>query len=93
MSKNKNSISNLSNNLTPFDFIYLLKNDPDMNEEFCYLNKVSGSYNFKVVDFEDKNNDEYMTISSRVFFILPGNHALLSRGLGFSYDWIMGERI
>jgi dynein heavy chain, axonemal len=36
-----------------------------MADEFTYLNKRNHSYDFKIVDFHEKNKDEYMTISSR----------------------------
>jgi len=54
--------------LSPFDFIALLRTDPDMADEFCYLNKRENSYDWMIVDFENRNTKEYMTISSRVFF-------------------------
>jgi hypothetical protein len=55
--------------LTPFDFITLLRSDPDMADEFCYLNKREDPYDWQIVDFDKRNPKEYMTISSRV--ILP----------------------
>lgn len=51
--------------LTPLDFIYLIRTDPDMADEFCYLNKRDHAYDFKIVEFEERNENEYMTISSR----------------------------
>lgn len=55
--------------LTPFDFITLLRSDPDMADEFCYLNKRDDPYDWQIVDFDKRNPKEYMTISSRVFTI------------------------
>ena len=55
--------------LSPFDFIALLRTDPDMADEFCYLNKRENSYDWMIVDFENRNPKEYMTISSRVITI------------------------
>ena len=34
------------------DFIYLLRNDPEMSEEFCFLNKRDHPYDFKIVEFD-----------------------------------------
>mmetsp|Transcript_28714 Transcript_28714/g.25821 ORF Transcript_28714/g.25821 Transcript_28714/m.25821 type:complete len:201 (-) Transcript_28714:115-717(-) len=51
--------------LTPFDFITLLRSDPDMADEFCYLNKRDDPYDWKIIDFDKRNPKEYMTISSR----------------------------
>ena len=51
--------------LTPFDFITLLRNDPEMVDEFCYLNKRFEAYNWRIVKFDERNSREYMTISAR----------------------------
>ena len=37
--------------LTPMDFIHLIKTDPEMADEFCYLNKRIHSYDWKIVEF------------------------------------------
>jgi dynein heavy chain len=49
------------------DFIHLIRTDAEMAEEFCYLNKCSHPYDFRIVEFEERNEREYMTISARVF--------------------------
>ena len=54
--------------LTPIDFIHLIRTDPEMTDEFCYLNKRTHSYDFQIVDFNERNNEEYMTISARVIY-------------------------
>jgi dynein heavy chain len=36
-----------------------------MQEEFCYLNKHDNPYDWRIVEFEKRNNKEYMTISAR----------------------------
>ncbi|EGR30170.1 hypothetical protein IMG5_139330 [Ichthyophthirius multifiliis] len=36
-----------------------------MADEFCYLNKCSNPYDFKIVEFDKRNTHEYMTISAR----------------------------
>lgn len=47
------------------DFIYLIRTDPEMADQFCYLNKRDNAYDYEIVEFEDRNIKEYMTISSR----------------------------
>ena len=47
------------------DFIHLIRTDPEMADEFCYLNKCSNPYDFKIVEFYQRNPKEYMTISAR----------------------------
>ena len=32
--------------LTPIDFIHLIRTDPEMADEFCYLNKRTNHYDF-----------------------------------------------
>lgn len=51
--------------LTPMDFIHLIRTDPEMVDEFCYLNKCGDPYDFKIVEFEERDPKEYMTISAR----------------------------
>jgi dynein heavy chain len=51
--------------LTPLDFIHLIRTDPEMVDEFCYLNKCGNPYEFKIVEFDERNPEEYMTISAR----------------------------
>jgi dynein heavy chain len=36
-----------------------------MSEEFCYLNKFEHAYDWRIVEFEKRNEKEYMTISTR----------------------------
>ena len=40
--------------ITPLDFIKMLRDDPDMQDEFCYLNKRSNAYDFYIVDFNER---------------------------------------
>lgn len=56
--------------LTPIDFIHLIRTDPEMTDEFCYLNKRTHPYDFQIVDFNERNNEEYMTISARVLLFI-----------------------
>ncbi|CAK92427.1 unnamed protein product (macronuclear) [Paramecium tetraurelia] len=51
--------------LSPMDFIYLIRTDPEMADEFCYLNKRDHAYDYQIVEFEDRNQKEYMTISAK----------------------------
>jgi dynein heavy chain len=61
---------NSADYLTPIDFIHLIRTDPEMTDEFCYLNKRSHPYDFQIVDFNERNPEEYMTISARVKTII-----------------------
>ncbi len=47
------------------DFIHLIRTDPEMVDEFCYLNKCGNPYEFKIIEFDERNPSEYMTISAR----------------------------
>ena len=50
-----------------------------MQEEFCYLNKYEHSYDWRIVEFDRRNEKEYMTISARVillFLPLLGYHQI-----------------
>jgi len=67
------------------DFIHLIRTDPEMADEFCYLNKNSNPYDFKIVEFDARNPKEYMTISARVnkkrtYFII---HSLIQKTIAF----------
>ena len=44
-----------NNELSPFDFIQIIKSDPEMIDEFCYLNKRAHAYDFKIVEFNERN--------------------------------------
>jgi dynein heavy chain len=60
------------------DFIHLIRTDPEMADEFCYLNKISNPYDFKIVEFDERNPREYMTISARVnpfILFIQGNNS------------------
>lgn len=43
----------------------IVKCDPLLNKEFCYLNKRSHPYDWVVVDFKNRNGKNYLTVSSR----------------------------
>jgi len=45
-------------NLTCFDFINMIKTDPEMIDEFCYLNKRNHAYDFVLVDFKERRKKE-----------------------------------
>ena len=47
------------------DFIHLIRTDPEMADEFCYLNKCWHPYDLKIVEFDQRNPQEYFTISAR----------------------------
>lgn len=46
--------------LTPFDFINMIRTDPEMQDEFCYLNRRNNAYDFKIVEFNERNTNEYL---------------------------------
>ena len=37
----------------------MIRTDPDMADEFCYLNKRQHAYDFIIVDFKDRKQIEY----------------------------------
>jgi len=37
----------------------------EMADEFTYLNRQTHPYDLKIVDFNEKNKNEYITISAR----------------------------
>ena len=41
--------------LTPYDFIKLISEDPDISDEFCYLKKATHPYDLRIVDYEKKD--------------------------------------
>ena len=67
--KNKEEKKENEYYLTPVDFIHLIRTDPEMADEFCYLNKRSHPYDFQIVEFDERHPTEYMTISARVSLI------------------------
>jgi len=36
----------------------MIRTDPDMQDEFCYLNKRKNPYDFKIVEFNERNPNE-----------------------------------
>ena len=48
----------------PYEFIQVIKNDPELMEDFWYCNRDGDAYDFQLVPF-NKKNEEYLTISSR----------------------------
>lgn len=51
--------------LTPYDFIKLLNEDPDISDEFCYLKKMTHPYDLRIVDYEKKDREPATKSSSR----------------------------
>lgn len=52
---------------TPANFYKLVANREEMSEFFCYCNRRADFYDFEVVAFPEKNEDEYLTVSKRGF--------------------------
>ena len=69
-----------------FDFF---KSFPYMCQDFFYLNKRSHPYDYHVVEFRDKNPEEYMTISCKgvTQFINKKTYFLSQE------DWLVEERM
>jgi dynein heavy chain len=64
---------------TPFEFIQVIKNDPELAEDFWYCNRKGDAYDFELVSFKDKNDLEYLTISARgVTHIVKGEALFLT---------------
>lgn len=41
----------------------LLKSEPMMSEEFCYLEKRNHAYDYVIEEFDKRNEKNYMTLS------------------------------
>ena len=67
------------------DFIKLIKTDPELEEEFCYLNKKSHAYDWEIVAYKNRDPVEYITISKRVFTKSIGSHSF-SKWANHLYD-------
>jgi hypothetical protein len=52
-------------NLTPRNVFSFFETYPDMQLDFFYLNKFSNPYDYRIVDFNERNLNEYMTISCK----------------------------
>lgn len=39
------------------DFIELVRTDPEMRDEFCYMLKRGDAYDWEIVDFAEKENE------------------------------------
>ena len=62
----------------PYEFIQVIKNDPELMEDFWYCNRIGDAYDFQLVPFS-KKNEEYLTISSRgITHFTPGGAYFLS---------------
>lgn len=53
------------NYLKPRDFLNLIQNEKELSNEYCYLNKRSNPYDWEIVDFNHRNKNQYMTISTK----------------------------
>lgn len=50
-------------NPTPLDFYKLVSNDTVFQDFFCYCNRRIDFYDFEVVPFSLKDENEYVTVS------------------------------
>ena len=62
-----NIILKRSKNLpvTPSHFVKILTSHLELSDRFCYCNRVGDFYQFEVVRFNEKNEEDYITVSSR----------------------------
>ena len=50
---------------TPLEFFKLVTNDTSISDFFCYCNRKTDFYDYEVVAFDQKNEDDYLTVSKR----------------------------
>ena len=50
---------------SPFAILKMIKEDPDLAEDFWYLNRKEDAYDFEFVTYQKRNPRQYLTISSR----------------------------
>lgn len=55
----------IRSNLRPHDIFQLYDNFPEMMEDFFYLNRLQHPYDYQIVTYSNRNQAEYMTISSQ----------------------------
>lgn len=41
----------------------MIKHDPEMKEEFAFMNRFSDFYDYRAVEFKKRNPDHFLTIS------------------------------
>ena len=60
------SVPSSANKVTsPFTILHMIKYDPDLAEDFWYLNRKEDPYDFEFVTYQKRNPKQYLTISSR----------------------------
>jgi hypothetical protein len=50
---------------TPLEFYKMIVHDKDIQDFFCYCNRLDDFYEFEVVSFNEKTDDDYLTVSWR----------------------------
>ena len=64
---------------SPFAILHMIKYDPDLAEDFWYLNRKEDPYDFEFVTYQKRNPKQYLTISSRgVTYYTDGSTEFLS---------------
>ncbi|CAG9317056.1 unnamed protein product [Blepharisma stoltei] len=61
----KTEMKNLSNMPTPLEFLQLIKHSQELRDDFWYCNRGQDAYDLEFVSFNERNQNEYFTISSR----------------------------
>ena len=51
--------------LTLQEYLYKIKIDPKMKNQYCYLNRRKNKYEFYMVDFAQVDFKEYLTVSPK----------------------------
>jgi dynein heavy chain len=50
---------------TPLDFIRLVQSDPELASRFAYCNRIGEFYDFVIVPFKERRDEEYLTVSQK----------------------------
>ena len=74
------------------EIIQKLKKENQMAEEFQYFNKSSHYYDWMVVPYAQRNMEEYLTVSFRVFLMWIGNYSFFVGRDDLHFDWGMDKR-
>ena len=49
--------------MTAEQFIEMIKHDPEMKQEFAYMNRFTDFYDYRAVEFKKRSAEHYLTIS------------------------------
>lgn len=64
---------------SPFEILHMIKYDPDLADDFWYLNRKEDPYDFEFVTYQKRDPNQYLTISSRgVTYFMNGTTEFLT---------------